>query len=152
MTMKRLATVLSIVGGLFIFYIGTSYLVAPQSTASGFGLPTWPTDEGRGFLAVKGVRDIASGLVIFTLLLAGHRRALGWVMLATAFVPAGDMTIVLTRHGSTADALGIHGATAAAVLLTAVLLLREPAGPAPSASDASTTHPSRRLRLGDVRV
>jgi hypothetical protein len=141
MSLKRLATVLSVVGGLFIFYVGISYLLTPQSTASGFGLPTWPTDEGTGFLAVKGVRDIGSGLVIFTLLLTGHRRALAWVMLATAFVPLGDMTVVLTHHGSTAAALGIHGATAAAVLLTAALLLREPTTAATPPADESTTHP-----------
>jgi threonine/homoserine/homoserine lactone efflux protein len=40
MTIKRLATVLAVLGGLFLLYAGTSFLLAPQATAEGFGLPT----------------------------------------------------------------------------------------------------------------
>lgn len=127
--MKRLATVLATLGGLFIIYIGLSYLLAPQTSASGFGLPSWPQHEGTAFLAVKGVRDTASGLVILALLLTGQRKALGWAMLALTFVPTGDMLIVLSHHGSAGTAYGIHGLTAAAVALTAVLLLRERPAP-----------------------
>lgn len=125
MTMKRLATVLATVGGLFVLYIGISYLLAPQTTAEGFGLPTWPQDEGKGFLFVKGIRDVGFGLVIFALLLAGQRRALGLTMAATAFVPAGDMVLVLSEGGSAATAYGVHGLTALAVAVTGGLLLRE---------------------------
>ncbi|MEV6522436.1 DUF4267 domain-containing protein [Longispora sp. NPDC051575] len=123
--MKRLATGLAVLGALFILYIGISYLLNPVGTATGFGVPTWPTHDGTAFLAVKGVRDIASGLVILALLLTGHRRALGWAMLALTFVPAGDMVIVLSEGGSRAVALGVHGLTAVAVAVTAGLLLRE---------------------------
>ncbi len=123
--MKRLATVLAALGGLFILYVGIMYLVRPVETAAGFGLPTWPTHDGTGFLAVKGVRDIASGLVILGLLLTGHRRALGWALLAFAFTPAADMVIVISNSGSLATALVVHGLTAIAVAATAILLLRE---------------------------
>ncbi|MGW1893281.1 DUF4267 domain-containing protein [Streptomyces sp. NPDC002004] len=123
--MKRLATILAVLGGVFIIYIGLRFLLAPQSAASDFGVPTWPEHQGTAFLAVKGVRDIATGLVVLALLLTGHRRALGWAMLAIAFVPAGDMVVVLSSHGSAAAAFGIHGFTAALVVLTAALLLRE---------------------------
>ena len=38
--MKRtLATVLAVLGGLFIIYIGVSYLFAPETIAKGFGRP-----------------------------------------------------------------------------------------------------------------
>ncbi|HSA50548.1 MAG TPA: hypothetical protein VLH10_10620 [Yinghuangia sp.] len=53
MTMKRLATVLAVLGSLFLVYTGISYLLAPQATAAGFALPTWPHEQGEGFLAVK---------------------------------------------------------------------------------------------------
>ncbi|WP_436774129.1 DUF4267 domain-containing protein [Yinghuangia sp. YIM S09857] len=125
MTMKRLATVLAAIGGVFIFYVGVSYLVAPVATAEGFGLPTWPEGRGEGFLAVKGVRDIGFGLVMLTLLFAGQRKALGLTMAAIAFVPAGDMAVVLSKDGSTPTAFGVHGLTALAVAFTAGLLLRE---------------------------
>jgi hypothetical protein len=134
--MKHLATGLAILGGIFIIYIGVSYLLNPQTAAAGFGVPTWPHRDGTAFLAVKGVRDIATGLVVFALLLTGHRRALGWAMLALAFVPAGDMVIVLSQGGSPATAFGIHGLTAAAVVVSAALLLRE--RPIPAAISAST--------------
>ncbi|WTX00176.1 DUF4267 domain-containing protein [Streptomycetaceae bacterium NBC_01309] len=125
MTMKRLATVLAVLGGLFLVYTGVSYLLAPQATAEGFGLPTWPQDQGEGFLAVKGMRDIGFGLVILAVLLAGQRRALGVAMAAMAVVPLGDMTIVLSEEGSAATAFGVHGLAAAVVAVTAGLLLRE---------------------------
>ncbi|WP_331767078.1 DUF4267 domain-containing protein [Embleya sp. NBC_00896] len=125
MTLKNLTTGLAALGAVFIIYVGIAYLLAPQSSASGFGVPTWPSEDGTAFLAVKGVRDIASGLVIFALLLNGHRKALGWAMAAITFVPTGDMVIVLGHDGSAGTAFGIHGLTAVAVAVTAGLLLRE---------------------------
>ncbi|MFI6925826.1 DUF4267 domain-containing protein [Nonomuraea spiralis] len=115
--------VLAFVGALFIGYVGVSYLLAPQSMAPNFGLPSWPHGEGAGFLAVKGVRDLASGLVILAVLMTGNHRVLGWVMLAVALTPIGDMFIVLLSDGDPATAFGVHGATAAAVVLAGGLLL-----------------------------
>ncbi|MEU9833577.1 DUF4267 domain-containing protein [Streptosporangium sp. NPDC048047] len=116
-------TVLAVVGALFIGYVGVSYLLAPQSMAPNFGLPSWPHDEGAGFLAVKGIRDLVSGLVILAVLATGNRRVLGWVMVAAALTPIGDMFIVLLSGGDPATAFGVHGATAAAVALAGGLLL-----------------------------
>ncbi|MEU1391943.1 MULTISPECIES: DUF4267 domain-containing protein [unclassified Nonomuraea] len=115
--------VLAFVGALFIGYVGVSYLLAPQSMAPNFGLPSWPHGEGAGFLAVKGVRDLASGLVILAVLMTGNRRVLGWVMLAAALTPIGDMFIVLLSGGDPVTAFGVHGTTAAAVVLAGGLLL-----------------------------
>ncbi|MFI9104136.1 DUF4267 domain-containing protein [Streptomyces fildesensis] len=142
MTWKNVTTALAVIGGAFIIYVGLSYLFAPQTTASGFGLPTWPQQDGKAFLAVKGVRDIATGLVIFALLLTGHRKALGWAMLAITFVPAGDMVVVLSNDGSAGTAYGVHGFTAAAVAVTAGLLLRE--RPAPSSAPTTAGPAARR--------
>ena len=125
MTMKRLATVLAVLGGLFLLYIGALFLLAPQTSAEGYGLPTWPQDQGEGILTVKGMRDIGFGLVILALLLAGQRKALGLAMAAMAVVPVSDMVIVLNEGGPAATAYGVHGLTAAAVAVTAGLLLRE---------------------------
>ncbi|WP_331770848.1 DUF4267 domain-containing protein (plasmid) [Embleya sp. NBC_00888] len=149
MNVRNLTTTLAALGGLFILYIGLAYLIVPQSTASGFGLPSWPEHEGTAFLAVKGVRDLGSGLVVFALLLTGHRRALGWALLAISFVPAGDMVVVLSNDGSAAKALGIHGLTAALVALTAGLLLRE--RPAPATSPAPSSPVESRIPVPAAR-
>ncbi|MFJ7590488.1 DUF4267 domain-containing protein [Streptomyces sp. NPDC097617] len=139
MSLKHLATALAGIGAAFILYVGLSYLLAPQATAADFGLPTWPRQEGSAFLAVKGVRDVGTGLVILALLVTGQRRALGWAMAAITFVPAGDMAVVLADGGSAGTAYGVHGATALAVALTAVLLLRERPAPGVRAATEPAT-------------
>ncbi|MEU3741189.1 MULTISPECIES: DUF4267 domain-containing protein [unclassified Streptomyces] len=126
MSTKTVGTVLTTLGALFIMYVGASYVLAPESTAPDFGLATWPQGDGGGFLTLKGVRDLVSGLVLLVLLVTGHRRALGWVLLVAACTPFGDMITVLAHHGSAAAAFGIHGVTAVVVLGTGLLVLREP--------------------------
>ena len=125
MTISRIATVLSLIGAAFILYIGISYLVTPETTATGFGLPEWPKGDAVAFMNLKGVRDIVSGLIILVLLATKQRYALGIVTLVIALVPIGDMLTVLSWGGSTAAAFGIHGLTAALVAVTGVLLIRE---------------------------
>ncbi|BAJ27482.1 MULTISPECIES: DUF4267 domain-containing protein [Kitasatospora] len=121
----NLATVFTVLVALGIGYVGVSYLFAPEQTASGFGMPVWPRGEAADFLTVKGVRDVVSGLVPLALLLTGHRRALGWALLAESVTPFGDATTILLHHGSTATAFGVHAATAVFVVVTAALLLTE---------------------------
>ena len=113
--------------GAGIIFIGARFLVAPQVAAAGFGITT----EQRGgvpdpYLAVKGVRDIASGIVVFVLLAAGKPHVLGGYMAAASIIPIGDGIIVLRHNGSKATAYGVHGATAAVVLTTAAVLLTGP--------------------------
>ncbi|MEU7140087.1 DUF4267 domain-containing protein [Nocardia sp. NPDC046473] len=125
MTISRIATTLSLIGAAFILYIGLSYLLTPDTTAPGFGLPAWPTGDATAFMNLKGVRDTVLGVLILVLLAAKQRYALGIVTLVIALVPVGDMLTVLSWHGSPAAAFGIHGLTAALVFLTGGLLLRE---------------------------
>ncbi|MGF0317132.1 DUF4267 domain-containing protein [Nocardia fluminea] len=125
MTTSRIATALSLLGGLFIIYVGINYLIVPETTAAGFGLPAVPEGDAVAFLNLKGVRDVVSGLVILGLLATKQRFALGVAMLANSLTPFGDMATVLSWHGSTATALGVHGFTAVLVALAGVLLLRE---------------------------
>ena len=121
---SRTGTALAALTGVGITYVGLSYLIDPVGTAPSFGLPAWPGDDAAAWLNLKGVRDLATGLTVFALLAKGRREALGWVMLAFATIPAGDMLTILAHHGSKAAAFGIHGATAAAVLASGLLLLR----------------------------
>lgn len=75
-----------------------------------------------GYLSVKGVRDIASGLVVFILLAAGKPGLLGGFLLAASIIPVGDAIIVLRGNGPKATVYGVHAATAAVMLAAATFL------------------------------
>jgi hypothetical protein len=116
--------------GAGIIFIGARFLVAPRVAAAAFGIATEQHD-GRTdpYLAVKGVRDIASGIVVFVLLAAGSPRILGGFMAAASIIPIGDGIIVLRGNGPKTTAYGVHGVTAAVMLATAAILFSEPAQP-----------------------
>jgi hypothetical protein len=73
------------------------------------------------YLSVKGVRDIASGLIAVILLAARMPRVQGWFELAASTIPIGD-AILLRSNGPKATAYGVHGATAVVLLGVAALL------------------------------
>ncbi|MFF2941192.1 DUF4267 domain-containing protein [Streptomyces niveus] len=137
MSLKKINTVLTAAFVLFILWFGAEFILSPETTAPGFGLRSWPSGDGGGFLIVKGIRDIALALVLAILLLTGHRRALGWVLLVEALAAYGDMTTVLTHHGSVPTALGVHGLTATLMVATGLLLIRETGKVAPPPATAS---------------
>ena len=107
-----------------IVCIGARFLLAPSTAAAGFGIAVWD-DGGKAdpYLSVKGVRDIASGLFVFILMAAGATHLLGWVILAATIIPLADATIVLGHGGPKSIAYGVHGLTAAVMLITSALLL-----------------------------
>jgi hypothetical protein len=74
---------------------------------------------------MKGIRELSMGLMTGILLVTGHRRALGLVLVMEAVAPFGDMINVLTHHGTVAAALGIHGFTAVVIAISGLLILRE---------------------------
>jgi hypothetical protein len=109
-----------------IIAIGVMYLSNPRAATQSFGLPL--PEEGRNitwWLRLKGVRDIASGLVVLAMVIWGEPRLLGIVLLIEAMIPAGDMALILAARGSGARAFGIHGSTAALMILAAILLIVE---------------------------
>ncbi|TXS08259.1 DUF4267 domain-containing protein [Streptomyces sp. adm13(2018)] len=126
MSLKKINTILAAALILFILWFGSEFILCPELTAPGFGLPGWPPGDGGGFLIIKGIRGVVMALVLGVLLITGHRRALGWAMLVESLGAYGDMTTVLAHHGSTAPAIGIHGLTATLMVVNGLLLLREP--------------------------
>jgi len=114
--------VISWIGALGIIAIGVAYMGKNAKNAAGFGLPTSPPPDARGWWQVKGIRDIASGLLVIVFTFAA-RDQLALLMLLLAFVPLGDMWIVLTNGGPRKAAFGIHGATAVAMIAAAGLLV-----------------------------
>ncbi|MGV9777113.1 DUF4267 domain-containing protein [Streptosporangium sp. NPDC003464] len=138
MSLKKLNTVLATAVVLFTLYLGLSFVLPLRTSFP--GLPNWPSDDS-GFPLVKGSREIAMGLAMGILLVTGHRRALGPVLLMVAVAPFGDMVNVLAHHGSMAAALGIHGLTSALIAVTGLLILRE-TGKARRAQEAAAPVPA----------
>jgi len=64
-----------------------------------------------------------AGLFEIILLLAHATHLVGWVMLAATLIPIVDATTVLRSGGPKSIAYGVHGGTAAVMLIATALLL-----------------------------
>lgn len=107
-----------------IIFVGVRFIVAPRIAATGYGVPADPTQPSvAAYLRVKGIRDVASGLIVLILMLAAATQLLGWMILAATIIPLADAAIVLGSGGSKSVAFGVHGVTAAIMLVTSALLL-----------------------------
>ncbi|WNG83455.1 DUF4267 domain-containing protein [Mycobacterium sp. ITM-2016-00316] len=107
-----------------IIVIGARFLIAPRAAAAGYGLQPDLTQPSVGaYMSIKGIRDIASGFIVIIVMAAGQPHVLGSVILAATIIPLADAVIVLRNGGPASIAWGIHGATAATMLVTAALLL-----------------------------
>jgi hypothetical protein len=107
-----------------IIVIGCFYLASPERITGSFGLkPPAPDANTRAWLRLKGIRDVASGLVVLTLMLIMGTRSVGIALLVLAITPLGDMSIILGSGGSKSKAFSIHGVTCAAMLVVGLLLI-----------------------------
>jgi hypothetical protein len=110
---------------LSVFGIGCSYLVSPERISRSFGLKPPASDaDTRAWLRLKGIRDVASGLVVLTMMLTADRQSVGIALLVFAIIPLGDMAIVLGSGGSKSRAFSIHGVTFAVMLVASLLLIQ----------------------------
>jgi hypothetical protein len=107
-----------------VFVIGYFYLVSPERISGSFGLKPPASDaDTRAWLRLKGIRDVASGLVVLTMMLTADRRSVGIALIVYAIIPLGDMLIVLRSGGSKSKAFSIHAATCAVMLVVGLLLI-----------------------------
>ena len=108
---------------LTILLIGANFFIAPYAAAEGFGLAVVPDVRWDAYLSVKAIRDVGAG--IFTAMLVFNRSSplLGSFLLVIMVIQLTDAVIVLKHGGTKATAFGIHGATAAIILITSGLLL-----------------------------
>jgi|SRR5580692_3845584 Domain of unknown function (DUF4267) len=114
---------LAVLVSVGIFVIGCFYVASPQRILGGFGLkPPAPDPDTRAWLRLKGIRDVASGLVLLTMMLTADSRLVGIALLAFAIIPLGDMSIILGSGGSKSRALSVHGVTCAVMLAAGLLL------------------------------
>jgi hypothetical protein len=108
-----------------ILFIGSRFLWDPAAASRDFGIPNSPSPSTgfTGWLAVKGVRDIVSGLFVFLLMVSGPPRLLGEFMLVASLIAMGDAAIVLRSGGSRTAAFGIHGLTALTIIAVGASLI-----------------------------
>ncbi len=106
-----------------VIVIGCFYLVSPERVLGSFGLKPPASDaDTRAWLRLKGIRDVASGLLVLTMMLTADSRSLGIALLVFAIIPLGDMSIVLGSGGSKSRAFSIHGVTCVVILVVGLLL------------------------------
>jgi len=114
----------ALLAALGIIAIGVMYLFNPRTATQSFGLPL--PEEGANiawWLRLKGVRDIVAGLVVLAMMVWGGSRLVGIALLIEAIIPFGDMSLILAAKGSAKRAFGIHGFTAALMVLAAIPLV-----------------------------
>ena len=124
MTTTTIAYIVAGFTAAAIILIGARFILAPRVAAAGYGVPmALDAPSDRAYASVKGVRDIASGLFVVILMIAGATHLLGWTIMAATIVPLADAAIVLRNGGAKSIALGVHGLTAVVMLITSALLL-----------------------------
>ena len=107
-----------------IMVIGCFYLASPQRVLGSFGLKPPASDaDTLAWLRLKGIRDIASGLALLTLMLTTESRTVGIVLLVFAIIPFGDMSNILVSGGRKVTAFSVHGVTCAVMLVVGLLLI-----------------------------
>jgi hypothetical protein len=107
-----------------IIVIGCFYLASPQRVLGSFGLKPPARDaDTRAWLRLKGIRDVASGLVVLTTMLTTDSRTVGIVLIALAIIPFGDMSNILGSGGRKAAAFSVHGVTCAVMLVVGLFLI-----------------------------
>jgi len=120
---ETIGLVIAAAAGAAIFVVGLCYLAIPRSMASSFGLSALPEERATPWLRVKGVRDAVAGVVAVVLLVTAPPEVIGWCVLGFTLIPLGDAAIVLSSKGKPSAAWGIHGTTAALMLVATGLIL-----------------------------
>jgi hypothetical protein len=116
---------LAILVAVGIIVIGGLYLASPQRAMESFGLKPPASDaDTLAWLRLKGIRDIAAGLSVLTLLLTTDNRTVGIILLVFALIPLGDMSNILMSGGRKATAFSVHGVTCAVMLFAGLLLIQ----------------------------
>jgi hypothetical protein len=118
-----LATVLVWVVAVGIALIGARALWTPQAAVD-FGIPGTRAEEAsfRAWLRVKADRDIGAGLLMVVVLIGGTSHLIGWITLVGAVMPLCDALISRNSGGPAKTYLGVHGVTAAVMVVAGALL------------------------------
>jgi Domain of unknown function (DUF4267) len=114
-----------------ITVIGARFLLAPRAAALAYGIPL-ASKRDRWLTAVKGARDVTSGLLLAAVLLSGDRAVARRALGIATLIPLGDGGIIASRYGwRRPGLLAMHWGTAAFMLTGAALLREHRAAPEP---------------------
>ena len=119
---NAISLILAALVAVGIIVIGCFYLVSPERVLGSFGLKPPASDaDTRAWLRLKGIRDVASGLAVLTMMLTTDSRTVGIVLLVFAIIPFGDMFNILVSGGRKATAFSVHGVTCLVMLFAGFL-------------------------------
>ena len=107
---------------LGISLVGLLALFAPATGSTMFGIPT-TASESLPWIRLAGIRDIALGLVLFTMMAQKEGRTAGILILLLLVVPIADLTTVFSRTGLSYH-MFIHASGALFMVVIGVLLLK----------------------------
>jgi hypothetical protein len=117
--MHLAALLVGLIACVAIIVLGIRFVLRPRQATLDFGIAA---DNLRGLTEIKGARDITSGLVPLVAWASAGRTTLGWVLVAAAITPTADALIVLTNDGELSKALGVHGLTAALLVVAGLVV------------------------------
>jgi hypothetical protein len=110
-----------------LFGMGAVFAARPQAGSQVFGLPT--SGSGLPYVRALAFRDFAIAAAL-GMAAAAPKRVLGLLAASLAIIPAADAMLVARRRGGgAAGSLALHGGSAAALALLAILCLRPGARP-----------------------
>ncbi len=116
------AVALAVLIALGIIFIGVREYFYPALGARGFGVPLQDPRDGD-LLAIKAGRDLASGILVLTIIALREWRFLAYTMAVLALIPIFDGLVVLQHAGWTfTPFIFVHWGTAAVMLLSVGLL------------------------------
>lgn len=119
---NTIALSLAVLVSLGIIVIGYFYLAAPRRILGSFGLkPPAADSDTIAWLRLKGVRDVASGLAVITIMLTTDVRTVGILLFALAVIPFGDMSNILVSGGRKVTAFSVHGVTCVVMIVAGLL-------------------------------
>ena len=93
---QKISIAIAFLTGLGMIFIGTRFLVAPDTAIAGYGIHVIAHGD-YSFYYIKGIRDVFSGLLICIFVLTKQTNALGITLAAGTIIPAVDMLIVLSK-------------------------------------------------------
>jgi hypothetical protein len=83
-----------------VIAIGCFYLVSPERISGSFGLNPPASDaDTRAWLRLKGIRDVASGLLVLTMMLTADSRSVGIALIVFAIIPLATCQSFSGRAG-----------------------------------------------------
>jgi Domain of unknown function (DUF4267) len=118
---EKAARVVAGLAGVLGLGLAARFLLDPAAAADGYGVHTAADNP---YLAVKGIRDLGTGLTILGFLARNDTRALGQALLTLSVIPVGDALVVRHHGGPLSTSLGIHGVTAIGMFAAGAVLSR----------------------------